>query len=91
MARHLGAPLVHVAGLEEVDDAPVAGLQLEHRVGGRLSGRDHVVGHDAAVGQPIRPPQSDVARVEGHGHRPRVSRAARRGHCLGAERIGAVA
>ena len=61
MARDLGPPLVHLERLEEVDDAPVARLQLDVRL---VGDRQHLVGGGEPLGEPVRPPQRHVARVE---------------------------
>ena len=82
---------VQVARLPQVDGAPVAALQLVLRtvVGG--GERDQLVRDADALGEPVRVPERDVARVERGEQRAGVAARARGGHGGLAQRAAAVA
>ena len=77
------------AELEQVHDAPVAGLQLGLAVAGRRGRGEHVAGHGQPLGDMVRGPQRDAAGVERGGERGRIARAPRLLHGAGAELAGA--
>ena len=77
VARDLLAAGGHVAELEEVQHAPVAGLQLEVWLAGGARRVDHRGRGPQALLDAVRAPQRHVAGVERRGQRARVAGAPR--------------